>query len=79
MIAIIGAGKMGEALLSGLLRAGRSEQDVAVVVRRPERGAELKETYGVPVLSAAESCVKSNVTATSTGPTPVGPVTWPAS
>ncbi len=44
---------MGEALLSGLLRAGRPASDVAVVVRRPERGAELAKEYGVPVLTAA--------------------------
>jgi pyrroline-5-carboxylate reductase len=55
MIAILGAGKMGEALLSGLLRAGRPPSDVAAVVRRPERGDELRETYGVPVLSAEEA------------------------
>jgi pyrroline-5-carboxylate reductase len=55
MIAIFGAGKMGEALLSGLLRAGRSPADVAVVVRRAERGAELTAAYGSPVLSAAEA------------------------
>ena len=55
MIAILGAGKMGEALLSGLLRAGRPPSDVAVVVRRAERGDELREAYGVPVLSAEEA------------------------
>jgi len=55
MIVILGAGKMGEALLSGLLRAGRPPSDVAAVVRRPERGEELRETYGVPVLSAEEA------------------------
>jgi pyrroline-5-carboxylate reductase len=55
MIAILGAGKMGEALLSGLLRAGRSPADVAVVVRRAERGVELTEAYGVPVISAQEA------------------------
>jgi len=55
MIAILGAGKMGEALLSGLLRAGRSPADVAVVVRRAERGVELAEAYGVPVISAEEA------------------------
>ena len=32
MIAILGTGKMGEALLAGLLRAGRAPSDVAVVV-----------------------------------------------
>ncbi len=55
MIAILGAGKMGEALISGLLRAGRNPADVAVVVRRPARGAELRETYGVAALSAADA------------------------
>ena len=42
MIAILGTGKMGEALLSGLLRAGRPPAEVAVVVRRPARGEELR-------------------------------------
>jgi len=55
MIAILGAGKMGEALLSGLLRAGRPPSDVAVVVRRSDRGEELYEAYGVPVLTAEEA------------------------
>jgi pyrroline-5-carboxylate reductase len=55
VIAILGAGKMGEALISGLLRAGRNPADVAVVVRRPARGAELRETYGVAALSAADA------------------------
>ena len=52
---ILGAGKMGEALISGLLRAGRNPADVAIVVRRPARGAELRETYGVTALSAADA------------------------
>ena len=55
MIAILGAGKMGEALLSGLLRAGRHPADVGVVVRRPERADELRSAYGVPVLSSEEA------------------------
>ncbi|HTU05599.1 MAG TPA: pyrroline-5-carboxylate reductase [Trebonia sp.] len=55
MIAILGTGKMGEALLSGLLRAGRPPSGVAAVVRRPERGEELASAYGVPVLSSEEA------------------------
>ena len=47
MIAILGTGKMGEALLSGLLRAGRPPSNVIVAVRREERGTELSERYGV--------------------------------
>ena len=60
MIAILGAGKMGEALLSGLLRAGRSPGDVAVAVRRPSRAEELRETYGVAVISADEAARKAS-------------------
>src|SRR5215471_13340015 len=55
VIAILGAGKMGEALISGLLRAGRSPSDVVVVVRRPARAAQLRETYGVEAVSAADA------------------------
>jgi pyrroline-5-carboxylate reductase len=55
MIAILGTGKMGEAVLAGLLRAGRSPADVAVVVRREARADELRAAYGVPVITAEEA------------------------
>jgi pyrroline-5-carboxylate reductase len=55
VIAILGAGKMGEALISGLLRAGRSPSGVLAVVRRPERAVALQESYGVGVVTAAEA------------------------
>ncbi|MBO0774621.1 MAG: NAD(P)-binding domain-containing protein, partial [Actinobacteria bacterium] len=55
VIAILGAGKMGEALLSGLLRAGRSPSGVLAAVRRPERAEYLRQAYGVSVISAAEA------------------------
>jgi pyrroline-5-carboxylate reductase len=46
MIAIIGTGKMGEALLSGLLRAGQPPSAVIAAVRREDRGEELSARYG---------------------------------
>jgi pyrroline-5-carboxylate reductase len=55
VIAILGAGKMGEALISGLLRAGRSPAGVLAVVRRAERGQQLRDTYGITIVSAAEA------------------------
>jgi pyrroline-5-carboxylate reductase len=55
MIAILGTGKMGEALMSGLLRAGRSPDEVVAAVRREDRGAELGERYGVQVADAASA------------------------
>ncbi|MDP9863542.1 MULTISPECIES: pyrroline-5-carboxylate reductase [Streptosporangium] len=55
MIAILGTGKMGEALLSGLLRAGFRPGDVMATARRAERAAALRERYGVQVVSNAEA------------------------
>jgi pyrroline-5-carboxylate reductase len=55
MIAILGTGKMGEALLSGLLRAGHAPAEVVAVARRPERAAELRERFGVQTPSATEA------------------------
>ena len=55
MIGIFGAGKMGEALISGLLRAGRAPSGVVAVVRRPERAEQLRDAYGITVASAAEA------------------------
>ena len=49
-VAILGAGVMGEALLSGLIRAGHSVSQLLVTDRRPERVAELTERYGVDVV-----------------------------
>jgi pyrroline-5-carboxylate reductase len=55
MIAILGTGKMGEALLSGLLRAGQPPSSVVAAVRREDRGAELAARYGVRVTDAASA------------------------
>jgi pyrroline-5-carboxylate reductase len=51
-IAIIGGGSMGEALLAGLLRAGRQGRDMVVSERMPERAKYLSETYSVQVTSS---------------------------
>jgi pyrroline-5-carboxylate reductase len=47
-IAILGAGRIGEALISGLLSSGwRSTDEIVASARRPERVDELTERYGV--------------------------------
>ena len=47
-IAILGGGKIGESLLSGLLSAGwRKPEEIVVTGRRQERIDELTERYGV--------------------------------
>ena len=50
-LSVLGAGKMGEALVAGLLRAGAPAGDIVITTRREERGEELAERYGVSVLS----------------------------
>jgi len=59
VVAIVGAGVMGETLLSGLLRAGRSPASLLITEKRAERAAELAERYGVEVVDnvdAAQRC-----------------------
>ncbi|HEY2580111.1 MAG TPA: pyrroline-5-carboxylate reductase [Streptosporangiaceae bacterium] len=53
MIAIMGAGRMGEALISGLLRAGCPPSGILAVARQQQRSDELSERYGVQIASAA--------------------------
>jgi pyrroline-5-carboxylate reductase len=55
MIAIIGAGKMGEALISGLLKAGTSAAEVAITDRYETRVNELVQRYGVRAVTNAEA------------------------
>ncbi|CAN5862292.1 pyrroline-5-carboxylate reductase [soil metagenome] len=51
-IAIIGGGSMGEALLAGMLRAGRQVKDMVVSERSLDRAKYLSETYAVQVTSS---------------------------
>ena len=46
-VAVIGAGKLGELVLAGLLRAGWPAGQVLATTRRPERAAELAERHGI--------------------------------
>jgi pyrroline-5-carboxylate reductase len=62
-VAIIGAGVMGETLLSGLLRAGRRVDDLLVGEKRRERGTELTERYGVTVVGNVEAAEKADTVA----------------
>jgi pyrroline-5-carboxylate reductase len=46
-LAIVGGGKMGEALVGGLIRGGWKASDVTVCEQHPERCADISEAYGV--------------------------------
>jgi pyrroline-5-carboxylate reductase len=60
VVAVVGAGVMGETLVSGLLRAGRRPEEMLLTERRPERAAELRERYGVDVVSNADAAAKAD-------------------
>ena len=59
-IAVLGAGVMGETLLSGLLRSGRRADELLVAERRADRGQELRERYGVEVLTNEQAAAKAD-------------------
>ncbi|MDP9396205.1 MAG: pyrroline-5-carboxylate reductase [Actinomycetota bacterium] len=54
-VAVLGTGKMGEALLSGMLRAGHSPKDLLATARREDRAELLRERYGVEVVANVDA------------------------
>ena len=60
-VAVVGAGKMGETLLSGLLRAGWPASRLMATARRPEREEELRVRYGVRVVDNEEAAATADV------------------
>jgi pyrroline-5-carboxylate reductase len=63
-LAIIGGGKIGEALLSGLLRRSGTDggpEELLVCERSPQRAAQLAERYGVATVDLAEAAARARV------------------
>lgn len=54
-VAILGGGKIGEALLSGLLRGERTPDDIVVSEKHAERASYLAATYAVKTMDVAEA------------------------
>jgi pyrroline-5-carboxylate reductase len=59
--AVLGAGKIGEALLAGLLAAGRSPESLLFTERYEARVQELTQRYGVRAVSVAEAASAAEV------------------
>jgi pyrroline-5-carboxylate reductase len=72
MVAILGAGVMGETLLSGLLRAGRDADSIVITERRPDRATELGQRYGVSVLSNTEAAAGADTVVLVVKPQDIG-------
>jgi pyrroline-5-carboxylate reductase len=73
-VAIIGAGVMGETLLSGLIRGGHDLADLMVGEKRPERAVELREKYGVDVVANTEAAARADTVALVVKPQDMGDV-----
>jgi pyrroline-5-carboxylate reductase len=59
-LAILGAGVMGETLLSGLLRSGWTADQIVATDRRPERHTELVARYGVTMAENDEAVAEAD-------------------
>ncbi len=59
-LAILGAGVMGETVLSGLLRAGWTADQIVATDRRHERQVELTERYGIEMAENADAVVDAD-------------------
>ncbi|MBW0093926.1 pyrroline-5-carboxylate reductase [Pseudonocardia sp. KRD-184] len=73
-IAVLGAGKIGEALLAGLLAAGRSPDDLVFTERHPERAAELTGRLGVAGVDVAAAAAHAEIAVIAVKPQDVVPV-----
>lgn len=73
-IAILGAGKIGEALLSGVIAAGRSAGSLMFTERYEARCTELTERYGVRAVSTDEAADTANVLVVAVKPQDIEPL-----
>jgi len=67
-IAVVGAGKIGETLLSGLLRSGWPVGRLMATARRPERADELAQRYGIDVVDNETAVKRADVLAVAVKP-----------
>ena len=70
-IAIIGGGSIGEALLSGLLRAGRQTKDLVVAEKSSDRAKYLADTYSVLLTSVADAAENATYVVVAVKPSDV--------
>jgi pyrroline-5-carboxylate reductase len=59
MIAVVGAGAMGEVFVAGLLRAGTEPHRLVIAEKRADRAHEVSQLHGVRAVSIAEAARES--------------------
>jgi pyrroline-5-carboxylate reductase len=73
VIAVLGAGQMGEALISGLLRAGVvAPGEIIAAARRSDRAEQLAGAYGIEVLTAAAAAERADTLVITVKPQDMG-------
>lgn len=73
-IAVLGAGKIGEALLSGLLDGGRRPGELMFTEHHPDRVAELTARYGIRAVDVATAAEQAGVLVVAVKPQDIDPV-----
>ena len=71
-VAVIGAGKMGEALMSGLLRSGRSATDLLFTERHADRVDDLVQRYGVEAVGNVQAAQRADTLLIAVKPQEIG-------
>jgi pyrroline-5-carboxylate reductase len=71
-VAVIGAGKIGEVMLSGLLRSGWPAGRLLATTRRAERAEELAQRYGIRVVANEVALIEADVLAIAVKPQDAG-------
>ncbi|MEO3978923.1 pyrroline-5-carboxylate reductase [Streptomyces sp. CAU 1734] len=71
-VAVLGTGKIGEALLGGMIRGGRPSADLLVTARRPERAEELRTRYGVEPVTNADAAKRAETLILAVKPQDMG-------
>ncbi|MFE3825005.1 pyrroline-5-carboxylate reductase [Streptomyces sp. NPDC059092] len=71
-VAVLGTGKIGEALLSGMIRAGWRASDLLVTTRRPDRAEELRDRYGVEPVTNADAAKSADILILAVKPQDMG-------
>jgi len=59
VIAVVGAGAMGEVFVAGLLRAGTEPHRLVIAEKRADRAREVSQLHGVRAVSIAEAARES--------------------
>jgi pyrroline-5-carboxylate reductase len=74
IVAVLGAGKIGEALVSGLLHGGRAPDELMFTERHAERAAELTTRYGVRAVDVATAAKEAGVLVVAVKPQDIDPL-----